>query len=76
MALEEVTTDAATMLIPVEISPYAFVEHLARNCTYEELLEVIIAIDEEMADWDFTRMIISYAKEQKRLLKAEEEDRF
>ena len=71
MALDEVTTNAATMLIPVEISPYAFVEHIVRNCTYDEVLDIIIALDEEMMDEVFTKVVYKYFKAQMRIIKEE-----
>lgn len=74
MALEEVTEDAATMLIPVEISPYTFVEHIVRNCTYEEIMDIIIAIDEEIMDWPFTKLVNKYFKSQMKIYKEEVED--
>lgn len=52
------------MLLPVQLDPYMVVDHLQKNATYEEALDFIIAIDEIMADWDFTKMLIAYAKEQ------------
>jgi len=59
------------MLVPVQIDPYMLVEHMRMNASYEEMFDLIVAIDEAVADWDFTQMLISYAKEQKRLMKAE-----
>jgi hypothetical protein len=64
------------MLVPVQLDPYMLIEHLCKNATYEEIMDFIIAIDEAMVDWDFTKMIISYAKEQKRLMKAEMNERY
>lgn len=62
------------MLVPVQIDPYMIVEHMRMNASYEEIFDLIVAIDEAMADWDFTKLIIEYAKEQKKLLKAEMRD--
>lgn len=59
------------MLVPVQVDPYMIVEHMRMNASYEEIFDLVVAIDEAMADWDFTKLIIEYAKEQKKLLKAE-----
>jgi len=61
------------MLIPIEIDPFTFAEHLIRNATYEEILEVIICLDEATADWDFTEMVADYFAGQ--MAEAREEGR-
>lgn len=64
------------MLVPVQVDPYMLIEHLRMNASYEEVFDFIVALDEAMADWDFTKLIIDYAKEQKKILKAESNERY
>lgn len=62
-----------SMLIPIEIDPFTFAEHLVRNATYEEILDVIICLDEAMMDWDFTEMVANHFAQQ--MANAKEEGR-
>lgn len=62
------------MLVPVQLDPYILIDHLHKNATYEEIMEFVIAIDESMADWDFTKMIIDYAEQKQIELEAEERE--
>lgn len=62
------------MLVPVQLDPYILIDHLHKNATYEEIMEFVIAIDESMADWDFTKMLIDYAEQKQIELEAEERE--
>lgn len=52
------------ILVPVVIDPYLFVKQLRDNATYEEILDIIIALDESMEDWDFTLMVYNHFDDQ------------
>lgn len=66
--------DDDQMLIAVPFDVYAVIDHMYRNWTYEQVMEFIEAIDDCIADVDFTQLIIKYAKKQKKMLKAEMND--
>lgn len=59
------------MLIPVQLDPWLLVDHLTKNATYDQIMEFIVAMDEAAADWEFTKMLIGYAKEQEEIYIAE-----
>lgn len=64
------------MLIAVPFDPYSVIDHLYRNATYDQIMEFIITIDETIGEWDFTQLIIDYAKGQKKILKAEKRESY
>jgi hypothetical protein len=55
------------MLVHVFIDPFLFVEQLRGQATYEDILEIIIAMDEEQADWAFTEMVYEHFRKQHEL---------
>jgi hypothetical protein len=74
VASQEVTEwNDLHMLVPVQVDPYILIDHLHKNASYEEIMDFIVAIDEIMADWDFTKLLIDYAETQQ--IKLEEEER-
>jgi hypothetical protein len=62
-----------SMLVPVLIDPILFVQQLSFNATYEEILDILIALDEEMADSVFTEMVYDYFS-KRHMLDLEEMD--
>lgn len=52
--------------INVRIDPEELAYELSRKMSYDELLDLFREVDNQVADWDFTEMVIAWTDEEKK----------
>ena len=49
-----------TITIPIELDAEALAQELADSLSYDEAINIIKIIDDQMADWDFTKQLAAF----------------
>ena len=49
-----------TITIPIELDAEALAQELADSLSYDEAINIIKIIDNQMADWDFTKQLAAF----------------